>query len=51
VSATNGGIPVQQPPPQADVSTMPPAVQTVLKYTDPATGYTTLLACTPDATP
>jgi hypothetical protein len=51
VSATNGGIPVQQPPPDADVSTMPPAVQTVLKYTDPNTGYTTLPACTPDATP
>lgn len=51
VSATNGGIPVQQPPPEADVSTMPPAVQTVLKYTDPNTGYTTLPPCTPDATP
>ncbi len=51
VSSADGGIPVQQPPTDADVSTMPPAVQTVLKYTDPKTGYTTMPPCTPDATP
>jgi hypothetical protein len=47
--AANGGIPVQQPPPGSDVSTMPLAVQIVLRYTDPTTGFTTLPACTPSS--
>ena len=43
--AADGGIPVQQPPPNADVTRFPVAVQIVLKYTDPKTGLTSLPAC------
>ena len=45
VDSPNGGIPVQQPPRGMDVTAMPASVQTILKYTDPATGYTSLPAC------
>jgi hypothetical protein len=41
----DGGIPVQQPPPGTDTSALPPAVAVVLKYTNPATGFTRLPAC------
>ncbi len=51
VTGPNGGIPVQQPPPGTDVSTLPLGIQTVLRYTDPKTGYTSLPACNPAATP
>jgi hypothetical protein len=44
------GIPVQQPPEGTDMSAAPPAVQIVLKYTNPATGTTTLKDC-PSASP
>jgi hypothetical protein len=43
----DGGIPVQQPPPGTDISALPPAVAIVLKYTNPATGFTRLPACDP----
>ncbi len=43
----DGGIPVQEPPPGADVTRYPVAVQIVLKYTDPQTGLTSLPACNP----
>lgn len=45
--ALNGhnGVPVQPPPAGTDVASLPPAVQVVLKHTDPATGYTTLPIC------
>jgi len=43
-------MPVQLPPPGVDVSGAPAAVQVVLKYTDPATGTTTLKDC-PSASP
>ncbi len=42
----DGGVPVQEPPPDADVTRYPVAVQIVLKYTDPHTGRTSLPACT-----
>lgn len=41
----HGGVPVQQPPPGTDLSNLPPAVQFVMKFTDPASGITTLPAC------
>jgi hypothetical protein len=44
------GTPVQQPPPGVDISAAPPAVQVVLKYTNPATGTSTLKDC-PAASP
>ena len=44
----SGGVPVQQPPPGSDITTMPPAVQVVLKHTNPATGTTTMPECTHD---
>jgi hypothetical protein len=47
----DGGIPVQEPPAGADVSSMPASVQIVLKFTDPKTGLTSLPACNPSATP
>ena len=47
--SADGGIPVQAPPPGADVATMPPAVQIVLKYTNPTTGFTSMPACNPTA--
>lgn len=45
--ALNGhnGVPVQPPPPGTDLTTLPAAVQVVLKHTDPLTGYTTLPVC------
>jgi hypothetical protein len=43
--AADNGVPVQMPPAGLDPSGMPSAVQFVLKYTDPATGHTTLPEC------
>jgi hypothetical protein len=45
--ALNGhnGVPVQPPPEGTDVASLPPAVQVVLKHTDPVTGFTTLPVC------
>jgi len=48
--APDRGTPVQLPPRGVDVSSAPVAVQIVLKYTDPATGTTTLKDC-PSASP
>ncbi len=45
--SSNGGVPVQEPPPGADIQAMPPAVQVVLKHTNPQTGTTSLPECTP----
>ncbi|GAC1447264.1 MAG: hypothetical protein PVSMB8_05690 [Vulcanimicrobiaceae bacterium] len=39
------GVLVQQPPPGTDLTSLPPAVQAVMKYTDPATGQTRLPIC------
>lgn len=46
--ALNGhdGVFVQPPPPGTDVASLAPAIQVVLKHTDPATGTTTFPACT-----
>jgi len=41
----HNGVPVQPPPPGTDVGSLPPAVQVVLKHTDPASGFTTLPVC------
>ena len=43
--AEDNGIPVQMPPAGFDPSTAPPAVQLVLKYTNPLNGHTTLPEC------
>jgi hypothetical protein len=43
--AADNGVPVQMPPAGLEPSTMPSAVQFVLKYTDPASGHTTLPEC------
>ena len=43
-----GTIPVQEPPPGSDLSAMPPAVQVVLKHTNPDTGKTSMPECTHD---
>jgi len=47
----SGGIPVQIPPPDEDVSAMPPPVQVVLKHTNPGTGFTDLPECDVQPTP
>ncbi|GAC1306759.1 MAG: hypothetical protein NVSMB21_09880 [Vulcanimicrobiaceae bacterium] len=42
----HNGVPVQAPPPGTDIASLPPAIQVVLKHTDPETGKTTFPACT-----
>jgi len=44
------GMAIQEPPPGTDLSDAPPAIITVLKYTDPRTGLTNLSDC-PKAAP
>jgi hypothetical protein len=45
----HGGVPVQFPPPGFDVARAPVAVQLVLKFSDPTSGYTQLPKCPPGA--
>jgi len=47
--AADNGVPVQPPPPGFDATTAPPAVQFVLKYTNPANGHTILPPCAASA--
>ena len=46
IGGADGGIPVQEPPPGSDITTFPPAIQQVLRNTDPSTGHTSLARCT-----
>jgi hypothetical protein len=48
--APDAPIPVQEPPPGADLSSAPEAVTLVLRYTDPKSGLTSLDEC-PSAPP